>query len=138
MPIQGPLHELGLTDLLQLIHLSRKTGTLTVRAARASLSGELEFDRGALVGARAPGEAPRLGQLLIKAGKAAPRQVERALAEQRLSPSRRLGAILVESQGIPREEVEKQLRFQVEETVFDLMRWSEGDFHFEESPVEDA
>jgi len=137
MPIQGPLHELGLTDLLQLIHLSRKTGTLSVRSARSSLTAELEIDRGAVVGARAPGEAPRLGQLLVRTGRATPRQVERALAEQRLAPGRRLGAILVESQGVPRDEVESQLRFQVEETVFDLMRWTEGDFHFEESPVED-
>ena len=138
MPIQGPLHELGLTDLLQLIHLSRKTGTLTVRSARSPHAAELRFDRGAVVGARAPGESPRLGQLLVKAGGAAPRQVERALAEQRLSPGRRLGAILVESQGVARSEVERQLRFQVEEAVFDLMRWSEGEFHFEEAPVEDA
>ncbi|MBW3629734.1 MAG: DUF4388 domain-containing protein [Gemmatimonadetes bacterium] len=137
MPIQGPLHELGLPDLLQLIHLSRKTGTLTVRSTRSSLAAELEFDRGAVVGARAPGEAPRLGQLLVTAGKAAQRQVDRALAEQVSAPGRRLGAILVEGHGIPREEVERQLRFQVEETAFDLMRWTEGDFHFEESPVGD-
>ena len=137
MPIQGPLHELGLTDLLQLIHLSRKTGTLTVRSARSSLTAELEFERGAVVGARAPGEAPRLGQLLMRAGQVTPRQLERALAEQRLGSGRRLGAILVESEGVAAEEVERQLRFQVEETVFDLVRWSEGEFHFEEGAVED-
>ena len=136
MPIQGPLHELGLTDLLQLIHLSRKTGRLTVRAARAGVA-EMEFERGAVVGARGPGRAPRLGELLVRAGRAAPRQIERALAEQRLSPGRRLGAILVESQGLAREEVELQLRFQVEEAVFDLMRWTEGDFHFEETAGDD-
>jgi hypothetical protein len=137
MPIQGPLHELGLTDLLQLIHLSRKTGTLTVRGGRSGSSAELEFDRGVVVGARPPEGAPRLGQLLVTAGKAAQRQVERALATQRAAPARRLGAILVESQGVSADEVERQLRFQVEETVFDLIRWTEGDFHFEESPVGD-
>jgi tetratricopeptide (TPR) repeat protein len=138
MPIEGALRELDLTDLLQLVHLSRKTGTLTVRGARTGRAARLEFDRGAVVGAQGAGDAPRLGDLLVVAGKATQGQVDRALAEQRSAPGRRLGEILVESHGLPRAEVERQLRFQVEETVFDLVRWSDGDFRFEETPTADA
>lgn len=137
MPIEGPLRELGLADLLQLIHLSRKTGVLTVRTGRFKHTAHLEFDRGAAVGARASGEAPRLGQLLVASGKATQGQVDRALAAQRADPRRRLGAILVEREGVPRDEVERQLRFQLEETVFELVRWTDGDVRFEEAEVSD-
>jgi tetratricopeptide (TPR) repeat protein len=137
MPIEGALRELDLTDLLQLVHLSRKTGTLTVRGGRPGASARLEFERGAVVGARAAGDAPRLGQLLVTAGKATKAQVDRALAEQEARPGRRLGALLLEGEGVARAEIERQLRFQVEETVFDLVRWNEGDFRFEETPIAD-
>ena len=137
MAIEGPLRELGLPDLLQLVHLSRKTGTLTVRADRAGRASELEFDRGAVVGVRAGGQAARLGQLLLMAGKVTQGQLDRALREQQASPERRLGAVLFQGHGVPRHEVERQLRFQVEETVFDLVRWTEGYFRFEEEEIRD-
>ena len=137
MPIEGPLRELGLTDLLQLIHLSRKTGVLTVRTGRFKHTAQLDFEKGAAVGARAPGEAPRLGQLLVSGGKATQAQVDRALAAQRAAPGTRLGAILVEREGVARDEVERQLRFQLEETIFELVRWTDGDVRFEEVQPDD-
>lgn len=138
MPIEGPLSELGLVDLLQLVHLSRKTGRLRVRSERGKQEAELYFERGAVVGARAPGDAPRIGELLVLSGKATQSQVDRALVAQRASPGRRLGEILVEREGVPRPDVERQLRFQIEEAVFDVVRWSEGAFSFEEQGVPPA
>ena len=137
MAIEGPIRELGLTDLLQLLHLSRKTGVLRVGSDHPARDAEVHFDRGAVVGASAAGDAARIGRLLLMAGRATDGQVDRALAEQARSPGRRLGAILVEREGVARADVEAQLRFQVEETVFDLVRWTEGSFRFEETPPED-
>ena len=61
-----------------------------------------------------------------------------ALEQQRRRPAARIGALLVEGQGIAPAEVQRQLRFQVEETVFDLVRWRDGYFRFEETPPLDA
>lgn len=138
MAIEGPLRELGLTDLFQLIHLSRKTGTLTVRAASYPRPALVHFDRGAVVGTRAAGDSTRLGQLLLRAGKASEGQIQRALQEQHAEPSLRLGAILVRSGGIAREDVESQLRFQMEESIFQLVQWTDGHFRFEESAPPDV
>lgn len=137
MAIEGPLRELSLPDVLQLVHLSRKTGTLSVTADGYARPAILHFDRGAVVGARSPGEASRLGRLLLMAGKVTVSQIEAALAVQRREPERRIGAVLVETQGVAAADVERQLRFQVEETLFELVRWTDGYFRFEEAPPPD-
>lgn len=133
MAIEGPLRELALTDVMQLLHLSRKTGTLEVSSDRATRPGLVHFDQGFVVGARSAGDASRLGRLLVMAGKATVGQVESAIELQRRSPQRRLGSLLAETQGVAASEVQRQLRFQVEETVFELVRWREGYFRFEET-----
>ncbi|HET8655789.1 MAG TPA: DUF4388 domain-containing protein [Longimicrobiaceae bacterium] len=134
MAIEGPLRELSLPDVLQLVQLSRKTGTLTVRTDRAARPGLLFFDQGAVVGARAPGETSRLGRLLLMAGKATAGQIDRALEAQRDEPGRPIGEILVREQGVSVADVERMLRFQVEEALSELMRWVEGYVRFEETP----
>ncbi|HEX6068551.1 MAG TPA: DUF4388 domain-containing protein [Longimicrobiaceae bacterium] len=134
MAIEGPLRELALTDVIQLLHLSRKTGTLSVSSDAAARPGLVFFDQGSVVGTRSAADASRLGRLLIMAGKATERQVDAALDLQRRSPGQRLGMFLVETQGIAASEVQRQLRFQVEETVFELVRWRDGYFRFEETP----
>lgn len=133
MAIEGPLRELALTDVIQLLHLSRKTGTLSVGGEKAARPGLIHFDQGAVVGARPASEASRLGHLLVMAGRATEGQVDAALELQRRAPGRRIGILLAETQGIPEAEVQRQLRFQIEEAVFDLVRWRDGYFRFEES-----
>ena len=133
MAIEGPLRELALTDVIQLLHLSRKTGTLSVGGERAPRPGLIQFDQGVVVGARPAGEGSRLGHLLVMAGRATEGQVDAALELQRQAPGRRIGALLAETQGVPAVDVQRQLRFQIEEAVFDLVRWRDGYFRFEET-----
>jgi hypothetical protein len=134
MAIEGPLRELSLPDVLQLVHLSRKTGTLRVTAEGYPRPALLHFEHGAVVGAHPPGDSNNLGRLLLMAGRATVSQIEEALASQRRSPGRRIGAVLVEEQGVPAAEVERQLHFQVQEAMFELVRWTDGHFRFEETP----
>jgi hypothetical protein len=133
MPIEGPVHELALTDLLQLLHLSRKTGRLSVRDGAGQSPVTLDLHEGALIGADRGVASSRLGRLLFLAGRASAAEVRAALEEQRARPGRRLGSILVEQGAVTRADVERQLRFQVEETVFDVVRLQSGHFRFEEA-----
>lgn len=133
MAIEGPLRELALTDVIQLLHLSRKTGTLSVTSESSARPGLVYFTQGSIVGARSPGDSSRLGRLLIMAGKATAGQIDAALESQRRAPGMRLGMLLVQTQGIAAIDVQRQLRFQVEETVFELVRWRDGYFRFEET-----
>jgi hypothetical protein len=49
MPIEGPLRELGLPDVFQLLDMSRKTGLLHVRSQLRDDEGKVYFDGGRVV-----------------------------------------------------------------------------------------
>ncbi|MDX1675993.1 MAG: DUF4388 domain-containing protein [Longimicrobiales bacterium] len=133
MPIEGPLRELGVGDVLQMLELSQKTGVLTVRSQRIHDEAVVHVVEGELVFASRRRSMRLLGQQLLREGKLTDRELERALELQREDPKQRLGAILLEMGTVRRSELDRQLRFQIEETVYDLMAWDEGYFHFEET-----
>jgi hypothetical protein len=133
MPIEGPLKELSIQDVLQLLELATKTGALTVRSEHLNDEAIVHFDRGVAVFASRRRSIRLLGQQLLQAGKVTERELARALELQRGRPGQRLGGILVEQGSVGEEELVRHLRFQIEETIFDLMNWDEGYFHFVET-----
>ena len=139
MAIEGPLRELGIHDVFQLLDLSRKTGALTVTSVLRDNQGTVYFDHGAVVFAAIRSNPHPLGELLLRGGKITEADLARARDAQRSLQSRRkLGELLVESGSLTNKELERQVRFQVEEVVFELMSWREGFFSFEEQEVSDA
>jgi hypothetical protein len=66
--IEGPLKELGLEDVFQLLELTRKTGVLRIRSERWNDDAVIHFDRGAVVLAARRRSMRRLGQQLLRAG----------------------------------------------------------------------
>ncbi|MBI4541389.1 MAG: DUF4388 domain-containing protein [Gemmatimonadetes bacterium] len=139
MAIEGPLSELSVHDVFQLLDLSRKTGILTLTSNRAGESGVVHFDRGQVIGASKKGEdaTPRVGNILLRAGKVTEGELRRAREIQLEQPDRRFGEILVEMGSIRPEDLREALRFQIEETVHALLKWEEGYFSFvelEDSP----
>jgi tetratricopeptide (TPR) repeat protein len=132
LAIEGPLAELSIQDVLQLLDLAHKTGVLTVRSDRLSDEAIIHFSRGAIVFAVRRRSTRRLGQLLIRGGQLTQRELDSALEVQRTDPTRRLAEILLEMGSVSEEELERQLRFQMEETIYELMPWDDGFFRFEE------
>ena len=139
MAIAGPLRELGIHDVFQLLDLSRKTGSLRVTSALRDNEGSVYFDSGRVVSASIRRNPHPLGALLVRAGKVSAGDLDRARAEQaRRSDGKRLGELLVESGVLTWRELERQVRLQIETVVFELMSWQEGFFSFVEGPVADA
>lgn len=138
MAIEGSLRELGIQDVLQLLELAVKTGVLTVSSDRHNDEVIVHVDRGSIVFAMRKRSTRRLGQQLLRAGKLTERELERALELQRADPSQRLGRILLEMGSVSEEELSRQLQFQIEETIFDLLSWTEGVFRYEERETVDA
>ncbi len=132
MPIEGPLRELGIEDVLQLLELARKTGILEVRSERENDEGQIHLDHGDIVFARRRRTRRLLGQQLLRSGRITERELDRAMELQRAEPTRRLSEILLEMGSVTEEEVREQLRFLVEESVYEVMAWQEGYFRFEE------
>ena len=132
MPIEGRLSDLGIQDVLQLLDLTRKTGTCVVKSERMHDEATIVFERGAIVFAHRRRSLRRLGQQLLRAGKITERELQRALDIQKSGEQRRFAEILLEMGSVSGEEIERHVRFQIEETVYDLMAWEDGEFRFEE------
>jgi hypothetical protein len=136
MAIEGPLRELGIHDVFQLLDLSRKTGRLRVTSLLRDNEGAVYFDRGRVVAAIIRSNPHPLGTLLLRAGKVAEGDLARARAMQAGDPQpRRLGEILVSIGALTPKELERQVRLQVEAVVFELMSWREGHFSFSEGQL---
>lgn len=138
MAIEGPLKELGIHDVFQLLDLSRKTGDLIVTSNLRRNEGTVVFDGGAVVYAEIHSNPHPLGNLLVRSGKITEADLQRANDMQRGGDRRRLGEILVAIGAIPRRELERQVRFQIEEVIFELLSWREGHFSFTEREVRDV
>ncbi|MGH7657109.1 MAG: DUF4388 domain-containing protein, partial [Gemmatimonadales bacterium] len=132
MAIEGPLRELGIHDVFQLLDLSRKTGVLRVRSELRQNAGTVYFERGAVIGAEIRSNPHPLGGLLLRNGKVSEEELARVRGMQEAGDGRRLGDILVEAGSITRREVDRIIRRQTEEVIFELLSWAEGYFSFEE------
>jgi tetratricopeptide (TPR) repeat protein len=132
MAIEGPLKELNIQDVLQLLALANKTGVLTVRCDARSDEAIVHFNAGDIVFAVRRRSRRRIGQVLIRAGKLTERELQAGLEIQRADPSRRLAEILLDMGAISAADLDRQLRFQMEETIYEVMGWDEGYFTFEE------
>jgi Domain of unknown function (DUF4388)/Tetratricopeptide repeat len=137
MPIRGPLRELGIHDVFQLLDLSRKTGVLSVTSELRQNEGTIWFENGAVVAAAIRSNPHRIGELLLHAGKIREEDLLRANAMQQDGDPRRLGEILMVIGAISRRDLEHLVRAQVEEVVFTVLGWSEGWFQFDEGAAAD-
>jgi tetratricopeptide (TPR) repeat protein len=135
MAIEGPLKELGIHDVFQLLDVSRKTGVLRITSRIRHNQGTVYFDAGAVVYADIQSNPHRLGDLLLRAGKIGEEDLSRAQEMQQHGDPRRLGEILAGIGAITERELERQVRQQVEEVVFEMMSWREGYFSFVEGPL---
>lgn len=136
MAIEGPLRELGVHDVFQLLDLTRKTGVLRISSDVRQNAGRVLFDRGAVVGAEMRSSPARLGTQLLRAGKITEDELARVRALQAAGDGRRFGELLAAIGAIGKRELDRFLRRHVEEVLFELMSWSEGYFTFEESPLD--
>jgi hypothetical protein len=133
MPIEGPLRELSVHDVFQLLDLSRKTGRLHVSSTLRNNEGTVHFRAGRVTGASIRSNPHPIGQILLRAGKITEDELERARAiHSRPGESRRLGEILVAMGLVTPRELERQVRRQIEAVVFELLSWQEGWFSFVE------
>jgi len=133
MAIEGPLKELHIHDVFQLLDLGRKTGVLCVTSELRQNSGMVYFERGAVVAAEIRSNPHPLGTLLLRAGKIAEADLARARAQQGAGDGRRRGDNQVDHCAHNPRDHERLVRQQVQEVIFELMNWSEGYFSFEET-----
>ena len=138
MALEGPLKEFHIQDVFQLLDLGRKTGVLRVTSELRQTAASVSFERGGVVAATLGKNSQRVGARLVRLNKISAKDLDRALALQEKGDARRLGDILVSIGAIARRELDRQLKAQIEETLLDLLSWTEGHFRFEEGANSEA
>ena len=138
MALEGPLKELHIQDVFQLLDLGRKTGVLRVTSELRQTAGTVSFDRGGVVAATLGKDPQPLGARLVRLGKISAAQLQQARAAQESGDTGRLGDILVANGALTRRELDRQLKAQIEESIFELLGWAEGYFRFEDGAPLDA
>jgi hypothetical protein len=134
MAIEGPLRELGIHDVFQLLDLSRKTGVLRVTSELRDDEGNVSFDNGKVVAATIRSQPQTVEQSMLQSGRVTETDVEEARNRQAGRSGASISDLLIEIGATTSKEVERYLRQHVESVIFELMSWSEGYFSFEERP----
>ncbi|MDO8915003.1 MAG: DUF4388 domain-containing protein [Coriobacteriia bacterium] len=133
MALEGNLKDFTLTDMFRLLASGRKSGTLHLEHPEAQ--GKVCFDKGRVFFASSNWNRESLGRRLVKSGVISEKQLRQALGLQKIQKkekaSRRLGQILVDEGYLESKVLENFIQDQINDTLFDLFRWDEGNLRFE-------
>lgn len=137
MALRGNLRDFTVTQLLNLINLASKTGTLVVDGT--SEQAYISFREGKLAYARIGQEDGSLASVLHKANKINANQY-RAIADRAgQMTDKELGLLLINAGYVSQEDILLNLQGYFTEVVRRLFTWVEGIFRFENEmlPPED-
>ncbi len=130
MSLVGNLEDLGLGEILQIVSLSRKSGSLSLYSR--GREGKIIFRHGQVVRASSSSFQQNLGETLVQKGVIDASVLKKAVSiQQKMDFKERLGSILVKQFHIPVEVIEDVVREQIEKVVYSLFAWAEGTFDFE-------
>ena len=129
MAIKGSLKEASLPDVIQLLHLGRRTGCLAL-ADRHNF-GTIYLDEGQIIYASIVNRRDRLGDILLRQGRITTEQLQQAIDAQSDDRQHKLGELLVSQGTLSQAELEDYMRLQIEEAVYFLFTWTSGTFNFE-------
>lgn len=128
MALVGNIRDFGLSDFLYLVDRGYKTGCLHL--SRGGEAAVLFFEKGKLVYATRGSQSERLVDLLAQLGKLSPQQLQRARGIHVNGTP--IALALVSHNIVPRDELQKVLQAHVEESVYGLFGWPDGEFRFEQ------
>jgi CheY-like chemotaxis protein len=135
LSVIGSLEDLSFPDILQVIHVSRQSGTLILSAR----DGErrVRFRNGLVSGATLGEGGPELEELLLQKG-----LVDAAAVAEARERCRRAGeslsAALVAAGAVSQEIIERVVREELRSILRSLILLQEGEFRFELSQVDEG
>lgn len=130
MGLEGYLEDLSICDILQIVSLSKKSGTLTLSAKTGE--GAITFLNGQVIRAVSSQFPGNLGTLLCRHKITTRQQIIAALKVQKNSKQHSpLGVILAEQHGIARQRIEAVVAQQIATIVLSFFGWTSGNFVFQ-------
>lgn len=127
MSFTGDLEHLPIVDVIQLLHATKKSGTLSLKSQKGEC--QLVFADGYIVGANHYNSSLRIGQVLVERQALGEEVLKQILQEQRSTPERRpLIALLIEGGHVSKEAAFKGLQYLIELTIVEVLGWEKGTF----------
>jgi hypothetical protein len=128
MALKGNLRDFSTTQLLNLISLARKTGTLTIEGREQA---QMSFREGKLVYASLGESGSNLAQILQRAGKLSEEQSRIIQARAQGTGDKQLGHLLIQAGYVTQSDIIQSVRQHVLDIVYKLFTWVEGLFRFD-------
>jgi len=129
MALRGNLRDFTITQLLNLINLASKTGTLVVDGP--SEQAHISFRDGKLAYAKIGKEEGSLAVVLHKANKINANQYRAILDRAGQMTDKELGLLLINAGYVTQEDILMNLQSYFTEMIRKLFTWVEGIFRFE-------
>ena len=135
MSFAGDLEHLSIVDVVQLLHVTRKSGTLIVTSGKREC--RFVFDEGFIISANHFDNSLRIGRILVEAKVVSEETLSRTLAEQAAAGGERkpLVAALIESGRVGKEDAYRGLETLLELTIVEVLTWTSGRFDFDVGSV---
>lgn len=131
MSLAGNLKTVSFPDILQLLATGKKTGILEVKTS--TRQKEVAFKGGNIIFASSVNSnEDLLGNMLLRRGKITKADLDRAIKLHKQT-GRQLGTTLIDMNLFSKDEISECLKLQIEEIVYNLFSWQEGDFNFHEN-----
>ncbi|MFZ2949831.1 MAG: DUF4388 domain-containing protein [Desulfuromonadaceae bacterium] len=135
MSFNGDLEHFPLVDIIQLLHMTSKTGILYLKSPKGE--SQLVFHDGFFVSANHLDNSVRIGKVLVDMKAITGETLQQALAEQKEAGKNRkpLIATLIEKGTIDKDTAFKGLETLIEMTIVEVLTWSSGTFSLDVSNV---
>lgn len=136
MSFAGNLEDLAIVDVIQLLHSTRKSGTLCVNGDKGR--SQIVFSNGYIVSANHYNSSVRIGKILVDMDAISDEVLQQALtAQQNAGEDRKpLIGMLIEKNAIKKELAYKGLEFLIELTIVEMVSWQKGTFTLDVDTVE--
>jgi hypothetical protein len=155
MPIKGELRDFSTTQILNLINLAKKSGTLTIFSAQKSGAKEkvngkdreridagaerakVSFKAGKLIYATMQGQEGSLVSVLNKAGKLTDEQARIIRERAKNTSDKALALLLINANYVSQSDVLNSVQQHILNVVYALMSLNEEPFRFEDDIAPD-
>lgn len=132
MALKGNLRDFSTTQLLNLISLARKTGTLTIEGDDVA---QMSFREGKLIYATMGNNSSNLAFILQKSGKLSAEQGKFIQTRAQGTGDKQLGHLLIQAGYVTQSDIIQSVRQHVLEIVYKLFTWAEGLFRFDANRI---
>ncbi len=132
MALKGNLHDFTTAQLLNLINLARKTGTLTVEGSQVA---RMSFREGKLIFATLGDNGNSLANMLQRSGVLTTEQGQVIETRAKGTGDKQLGHLLIQAGYVTQSDIIQSVRNHILDVVYKMFTWIDGLFRFDANSI---